>query len=283
MALQLNTRTKIALARIAHGAVMAWRRIFGLGNVVETTRHKVRWRLDLNEGIDFALYLFGRFEPETVRAYRPTVKPGDVVLDIGANVGSHVLFLAEAAGPTGKVIAFEPTAYAYKKLQANISLNPVLARTITAEQVMLVDGQATAVPAAIYSSWPLAAPTEAQHPKHLGVPMNTAGARHMTLDDYLEGIGSPPVRFIKMDVDGYECTVLRGAHKTLRRDKPVLLMEMMPYGLAEAGGSLEELLDLLGAAGYRPFRLDGSALPADRTIAQHIPAAGSINVICRVI
>jgi FkbM family methyltransferase len=283
MSLALDTRTKIALARTLRFAVMAWRRLWGLGNVVDTARHGVRWRLDLNEGIDFALYLFGRFEPETVRAYGRAVKPGDVVLDIGANMGSHVLFLADAAGPTGKVFAFEPTAYAYKKLTTNIALNPVLARTITAEQIMLVDDSAAPIPDAIYSSWPLSAPVDAQHPKHLGMPMQTTGARQMTLDDYLETVGAPTVRFVKMDVDGYECTVLRGAQKMLKRDKPLLLMEMMPYGLAEAGGSLEELLGLLSAAGYRPFRLDGTPLPADASIATHIPAAGSINVLCKAV
>jgi FkbM family methyltransferase len=280
MALQLNTRTKIALARIAYVMLMALRRPLGLGNIVETTRGGVRWRFDLNEGIDFALYLFGRFEPDTVNAYRHAVKPGDVVLDIGANIGAHTLFLAQAVGASGKVVAFEPTTYAYGKLTANISLNPDLARVIEAEQAMLVD-TTTALPTAIYSSWPLSAPSGAQHPKHLGVPMDTAGARRVTLDDYLDGAGLAPVRFIKLDVDGHECAVLRGAHNTLRRDKPVLLMEMMPYGLTEAGSSLESLLGLLTGAGYRLFRLDGSPLPSDASLTRHIPPAGSINVLCR--
>jgi FkbM family methyltransferase len=280
MTLQLNTRTKIALARVAHMIVMTWRRAVGVGNVVETVRGDARWRLDLNEGIDFAIYLLGRFEAETVRAYRRIVKPGDTVLDIGANIGAHTLFLAQAVGNGGNVIAFEPTTYAYHKLLANIGLNVELARRIRAEQMMLI-GDGAKPPAEIYSSWPLLARTENQHAKHLGVPMGTQGARHMALDDYLDEAGVAGVRFIKMDVDGHECAVLRGARRLLHRDKPVLLAEIMPYGLAEAGSSLEEMLGLLTAANYRLYRLNGSPLPSDSTLTRYIPAAGSINVICQ--
>ena len=67
----------------------------------------------------------------------------------------------------------------------------------------------------------------------------------------------------------------------LRRDKPVLLMEMMPYGLEEVGASLDELLGLLSAHGYSLYNLNGkTALPADNSIRQKIPSAGGINVIC---
>jgi FkbM family methyltransferase len=280
MPLQLNTKTKIALARVAYHGLMALRRPFGLDHTVDTQRDGVRWRLDLREGIDLAIYLLGRFEPETVQAYRRLIKPGDLVLDIGANIGAHTLHLAKAA-MGGKVVAFEPTAYAYAKLLANIALNPQLAPIIQPEQMMLVENSSTAAPAAIYSSWPLSTPTGTPHPKHLGVPMDTRGVRTSTLDDYLESAGVAPVRFIKLDVDGNESTVLRGAHKMLRRDKPVLLMEMMPYGLTETGSSFEELLALLNAAGYRLYRLNGSPLPSDSSLAQHIPPAGNINVVCR--
>ena len=61
----------------------------------------INWRLDLLEGID----LLGSFEPLTVRAYRGIVRPGDTVLDIGANVGAHTLPLAQLVGETCRVIA----------------------------------------------------------------------------------------------------------------------------------------------------------------------------------
>ena len=86
---------------------------------------------------------------------------------------------------------------------------------------------------------------------------------------------------IKMDVDGHECQVLRGAHELLQRDKPVLLMEMMPYGLEEAGASLDELLGILSNYGYSLYHLDGrTSLPKNSSIRELVPAAGGINILC---
>ena len=122
----LSTAQKIRIARVLSGGVIGLRRTLGLPSEVTTRRGGVRWRLDLTEGIDLSIYLLGAFEPATVKLYRRLVKPGDVVLDIGANIGAHVLPLAVLVGDAGRVIAFEPTRYACRKLQANLALNPRL-------------------------------------------------------------------------------------------------------------------------------------------------------------
>ena len=132
------------------------RRAIGLGPEVEVVRGEVRWRLDLREGIDFAIYLLGIFERSTVRAYERRVRPGDVVLDIGANVGAHSLHLARLVGAGGTVVCFEPTDFAFGKLERNVGLNPDLAARIRMEQVMLVDSEETQPAPSLFSSWPLA-------------------------------------------------------------------------------------------------------------------------------
>ena len=111
--------------------------------------------------------------------------------------------------------------------------------------------------------------------------MNTMGAQNMTLDRYIVQNNPGKVSFIKMDVDGHECHVLRGARELLGGDKPVLLMEIMPYGLEEQGDSLEKLFEILLPLGYQLFSLDGSPLHADHRLINHIPTAGGINVIWR--
>src|ERR1700732_2573671 len=114
----LTTRQKIALARTVQRPVIAWRGLATLGPVTTVRRRRVRWTLDLREGIDFSIWLLGAFELATVRAYERIVRPGDTVLDIGANIGAHVLHLARAVGAEGKVWAIEPTDYAINKLKA---------------------------------------------------------------------------------------------------------------------------------------------------------------------
>ncbi len=144
--------------------------------MVEVSRAGIRWRLDLTEVIDFAIFLTGKFEHSTVRAYCGIVKPGDVVLDIGANIGSHTLHLARCVGAGGHVIAFEPTAFAFRKLLDNLELNSDLRARITPLQVMLNDTLGTAPQKEIYSSWPLRA-TSDLHSGHGGAQVNSGRHR----------------------------------------------------------------------------------------------------------
>lgn len=278
----MRTRNKIALARIARIVVMAMRRLVGGGPLTIVTRRGLRWKLDLREGVDFSIYILGAFEPATIAAYRRLIKAGDMVLDIGANIGAHTLHLADAVGAHGKVIAFEPTAYAFAKLQANIALNAELAPRIDARQLMLLD-QGAAAPAEIYSSWPLTG-AEDVHALHRGQLKSTAGAMGITLDRVVQEMDLSHVDLIKLDVDGFECQVLRGAAETIRRFHPPIVMEIAPHVLREQGESLESLVGLLSSHGYRLTKLSSGAAMAMDIAELHrlAPDGVSLNVIARV-
>jgi len=277
----LTTKTKIALARLAQRPVMWSRRLRGAGPIATVDRRGLTWALDLNEGIDFAIYLLGAFEPETVRAYEKIVRPGMTVLDIGANVGAHTLHLARLVGDDGRVIAFEPTDWAFAKLKANLALNPALERRVTPVQAFLVDRAGREVEAEVPASWPLDG--RDVHPKLRGRAMTAEGAVATTLDDWLTANAVTTVDFVKMDVDGHEGGVLAGAAQMLARDRPTILLELSPYILEERGGSLAGLLDPLEAVGYRLYGLgDGAPLPQDRlALASTIPIGAGINAIAR--
>src|SRR5713101_4640646 len=105
---------------MTHRGITFARKTFGLSNQTIVTRYGVRWNLDLDEAIDFSIFLLGLFERQTVQAYQRLVWPGNIVLDIGANIGAHTFHLARLVGPNGRVFAFEPTAFAFHKLLANI-------------------------------------------------------------------------------------------------------------------------------------------------------------------
>lgn len=279
----LATKTKIQLASTLSKAVRLARRIGGAKNDrVEKNRGNLRWQLDLNEGIDFSIYALGLFERSTVMAYRRLVGPGDVVVDIGANIGAHTLHLARLVGSEGRVFAFEPTLYAFNKLQRNLSLNPDIASRVTAEQIMLTDDPDETIEAEVYSSWPLDGGL-GLHPKHLGRPESLTGSRAERLDDYLTNSGIERLDFIKLDVDGFECHVLGGSLTALKIFRPAILMELSPYVLRERGRSLEQLLGILKQAGYNLFRLNGkTALAGDPDSLQKlVPDGSSLNVIGR--
>jgi FkbM family methyltransferase len=276
----LSTKTKLAIARTASRAINLARSLTGSGPETVAVRDQVRWMLDLREGIDLALYL-GVYERATAAAIRRLVRPGSVVLDIGANIGAHTLPLAKLVGETGRVHAFEPTAFAHSKLRANLALNPELERRVVAEQLMLTDADGAGPAQEIYSSWPLTA-RENLHAKHQGELKSTAGARAVRLDDYLAGAGVARVDLIKMDVDGFECHVLGGAPKLLA-SRPIIIMELAPYVLVERGRSLQELKRILDAAGYKlEHETSGAPLPAQsEEIEAMIGDGRSMNVIAR--
>ena len=263
----LTTRQKIALARAVQTPVVAARNLATLGPVTTVRRRGVNWTLDLREGIDFSIWLLGAFELATMRAYKRIVRPGDIVLDIGANIGAHVLHLARAVGAKGKVWAIGPTDYAIGKLRANIALNPALATRIACCQLMLVEQADRYQVRPLHSSWPLTGEA-GLHERHGGRLMSAENARAVTLDSFILEFGIERVDFIKLDIDGYECGMLRGARETLKTLRPVILLELSPHQLDESGGSLEELIDLLGTAGYTlqnlasraPLPMSGSEL-----------------------
>jgi FkbM family methyltransferase len=277
----LTTKQKMMVARFAQIMVMGTRQVVGLSAAAQVKRRGVRWDLDLTEGIDFSIWLLGSFEPGTVRCYQGIVKAGDVVLDIGANIGAHTLHLAECVGPQGKVVAFEPTDYAFSKLGRNSELNPELAARIQCKQYMLVDSEALNAPTVpLYSSWPLKH-DEGRHDLHRGRLMTTSGASPRTLDSAISSLGLTRVDCIKLDIDGFECGMLRGAREVLTRWHPTIIMELAPYALEEQGASLDELIQLLKAYGYglysastdKPLEMDAAKLQ------QLIPHGASMNVL----
>ena len=245
-------------------------------------RQGVHWCLDLDEGIDFSIYLLGAFERPTAQALRRLVRPGSVVLDIGANIGAHCLPLARLVGDNGRVFAFEPTAPARAKLERNLALNPDLVARVQIEALMLLDRDRAPLPSAIEASWPVSGKID--DGGSVARAWTTVGAHVITLDRFVAEAGLERVNLIKIDVDGYEPAVLTGAAAVLRRFRPVIVIELAPDALAAQGHDLADLVALLAGAGYRLFDLrEHAPLPTGERLARLIPRAGSINAVARAV
>lgn len=168
--------------------------------------------LDLGEVIDFNLYI-GQYEPEVAAAMERWTPPGATVVDIGANIGAHALHLAKLVGPKGRVIAIEPTDFAFAKLQRNLALNPGL--NVEPIKAALSDEPLAAQRVDFRASW------------------RTDGSRNdaystvdfVRLDDALASRNVTRVDLMKIDIDGNEYPMMLGGLETIRRDRPVLLME----------------------------------------------------------
>jgi FkbM family methyltransferase len=276
----LNTSTKIKIATLAYKLVSRARRVLGKSDRAVIRRNGITWELDLQEGIDFSIFLFGGFELATLRMYGSIVRPGDIVLDIGANIGAHTLPFARLVGKDGRVYAFEPTQYAFEKLRRNVNANPAISSRIEIVHAMLVSADHNSIAPQIYSSWPLRN-EEGLHKQHRGKLMSTADAAAITLDEFVERGAINRIDFVKLDVDGNEADVLAGAVSTISRLRPRVLMEWAPYLFERKAAVMDKKLSNFINLGYCPKEPTGRrALPKDlEALNAMAPKNGSMNVL----
>jgi FkbM family methyltransferase len=279
----MKTSHKIGAARVIYHAVHAGRALVGRTDHEIVVRDGMTYDLDLSQGIDFAIYLGGMFERSTATALSKLTEPASLVLDVGANIGAHTLRLARLVGPKGRVMAFEPTDFAFRKLQRNLDLNPWLASRVEAFHCFLAASDSASAPKAIYSSWPLV-PGTGLHAKHLGREMRTEAAQARSLDSVLNKCADRKVQLVKLDVDGFECDVLRGATSLLREARPIFVMELAPYVLEERGATLDELLSHFIPNGYHFYdeRTQKQLPSTARELQAMVDDGASMNVVARV-
>jgi FkbM family methyltransferase len=286
----LPVKTKLVLARILNRCLRLGRGLAGKDMRAVCRRGGVRWDLDLNEGIDLCIYLFGAYEGPVRRNYRSLIRPGAVIFDIGANIGAHTLPFADFAAEGGRVYAFEPTDFAFAKLRRNLALNPRLAGRVHPKQRLLVENDRTAPPPTICASWPVnrwtSPVTEADIDAwHLGRGMALAGASLATADRCFEEEGLDRLDLVKIDVDGNEASVLRGFRRALAAHRPAIVIELAPsVHDRNCGNTFDDYVGFLAGLGYRfrdattlrPLPADGPALRA------LIPSGASVNALLTV-
>ncbi len=257
----LPSRYNLALARAAFRGIKRGRRALGRSDdVARVERGGLEWELDLREGLDLTIYVTGMFQRFVVGACRRWLRPGDVAIDVGANMGAHTLHLARAVGREGKVIAIEPTAYPFSRLLRNLALNPELAARTMAIQAFVVSDYARDIPETLQSSWPVDGFRPDQHPIHMGAGQTTEAAVKLKLDDLISKIGRDRIDLIKLDVDGAEWEVLSGANALLDRFHPTIVIEVAPFVLKEFGVDTREMLGSMVSRGYRFESLRGKKL-----------------------
>ncbi len=254
MTMKLGTRAKIRVAKTLSYGLVGMRRLAGRTNIVRAHRQACNWELDLQEGIDLALYL-GVYEPHIRRALPSLVRPGSVVIDVGANIGAQTLPMAHLAGSYGRIIAVEPTTYAFEKLLRNVSLNEGFDARVSAINAFLNTSVADVAPD-VPSRWPLVATAGELEPTHLGQFESTATAQVLTLDTLVAEFSLPRVDLIKIDVDGNEAEVLGGAKQVLEVHEPDIIMEFAPHVHAHREQGFETFLHSVRTLPYTAYNLE---------------------------
>lgn len=235
--------------------------------------------------IDFRSHILLRvlrkkaYEPELVELTARTLDPDRDILDIGANVGLLTVFFARSIHSPHKVLSVEPTPLAQSYLRRNIERNRV------ADKVVVFDGLVTENP----GSYDLHVIPGKEEYSSLGniVHQSTQGETFKviqvageTVDNLVDRFGVRP-GFVKIDTEGAELFVLRGAIQTLRRERPVLLMELSDRLLASLGCSSQQVFDLLRENGYRLVNADNLSAtvstPYEGSILALPESSGKLN------
>ncbi|HEY8900008.1 MAG TPA: FkbM family methyltransferase [Chthoniobacterales bacterium] len=277
----LSTKQKIGVARLLSRAACAARKLAGHSSRDIFHRGGLAYELDLHEGIDLSIYLFGAFEPDVVAYYTPVLREGSVVLDIGANIGAHALRMASLVGDSGKVVAIEPTDWAFAKLTRNVGLNAAIAPRIERVQGFVAANAGEVLPGDICSSWPLDAGDSSGLDESQGRSFPTTGARVVTLAGLCEEFELLKIDLIKLDVDGHEINVLEGGLGVIERFRPAIVIELAPYVFANGDGDVCRILEMLASVGYRTAAHGRArlSLSEPRAVLSRIPKNGGINVM----
>lgn len=205
-----------------------------------------RWQLTLDRLFLAWEHKFGQFvtgEPE-FRWIEGVVRPGDTVVDIGANAGVYTRKLANLVGPTGRVVAVEPIPESFRLLTMHASLlahqNVTLLNIAASDQAMIA---------------PMAIPRSSGRLRDYyrasmaDLTDSTDEDRVQVLCCPLDSLHFPArIRLVKIDVEGHEAAVLSGMRCLIERDKPVLIVESIS----------PEICEWLTSQSYRRTNLPGS-------------------------
>ena len=272
----MKTKYKIFFAKLIYQFIS----FFGLYKYRSVTRGSINWELDISEGIDLSIYIFGNFEKKLIKIINKlSEKKKFDIVDIGANVGVHTLQFAKEFNDT-RIFAIEPTEFAYKKLQNNVNLNNNLNKNISCFQYFI---GAQKLPNEIYSSWNLHNNNNnKKHSLHKGILKKTTGCKSFSLDEFLVKNKVSKDVIIKCDVDGYELDVFTSGKKFLREFKPHIVMELAPYLFEENNYKKDELFNFFIELNYRFFDGDNFEEINDINLfANKIKSGSSKNIFLK--
>ena len=238
-------------------------------------RRGLWWKLDTACWVQRTVFYRGGWDDDEVRLALALLPADGVFVDVGAYFGWYSLVAAHER-PRARVLAFEPVAASFARLEENRRANAVA--NVAAFRLALGDAESTAR---------MALPPAANGGSaHLSAEGESVGerVRVTTLDRVVEDERLPRVDVVKIDVEGAEVEVLRGARRTLERFRPLLLVELNPSALAARGSGARALLDELAGLGYETYevRPRGALAPfGPADLARPSLERGYVNLLCR--
>jgi FkbM family methyltransferase len=228
-----------------------------------------RIAVDLRTAHGRRVFAYGFCEP-SARAMQSLLRPGDVVIDGGANIGLFTLLAAALVGSGGRVIACEPSPPTMDLLRENVDYNRLDWVQLREVAIAETNGRLSMrvfEPGSGHSSF---APLSAEASAEVDVEVTT-------LDEIAASVGGR-VSLVKLDIEGAELRALRGATGLLTGSRPDFIIELEPEHLKRQGCSVAEMQELFENAGYVGYSI---AEVPKRLPEKWIRPAGDPNVVVR--
>jgi FkbM family methyltransferase len=229
--------------------------------------------LDASDSLDLSIKgVYEKFETELVFK---EVKKGNVVVDIGANIGYYTLIFAKLVGKRGRVFAFEPDPENFRLLKLNVEENGH-------RNVVCINKAVSDKPGKMRLY--LSEDNAADHQLYSKDKNRRSVEVEVTsLDEHFKG--GQRIDFIKMDIQGSEGRAVEGMRNTLGKETRIMT-EFWPKGLKECGTDPKDYLDTLESLGFRIMHIDSekeTILPADKKLLlkTYLPKKGNFtNLLC---
>ncbi|MGH7950338.1 MAG: FkbM family methyltransferase [Limisphaerales bacterium] len=188
---------------------------------------------------------------------RQELRPGDCMLDVGANFGLHTLLAGKLVGPQGAVYSFEPVPKSIQMLRHHLALNKL-------QQIVQIVSAAVSDSCATHVSFFSGADEFDLTASLVGGAGNTRRQRvaNIRLDDFVATI-KRPVKLVKIDVEGAELNVLRGSQMLLKRDRPIMVIEVHNFAFDDFKTSINEYKSFIESMGYDEEIIPGTILRKD--------------------
>ena len=227
-----------------------------------TIESGVKARIWPGDDIGKPIYIGGIFEENEVKFTKSILRPGMVFFDIGANMGFYSLIGAKAVGINGRVHCFEPSPRMFGELQYNVNLNGF--KNIRMNRAALGEKVGTAC---------LSRHERGKEVYGRIAAIDKAGGDYdevevNTLDRYIENAGIDKIDLIKIDVEGAELQVFKGARKTLSKpNAPIIIFEMEERHALKFNYTCKEAVDFLRGIGYKIYSVTDGFMPIEEDFA----------------
>ncbi len=201
---------------------------------------------------EWYIFFYGAFRPRVSALLNRLLHPGQVALDIGANIGMHSLIMANRVGPTGRVACFEPDPHPRARLTANLALNGFDFVEVVPAAVSATSGQQTLF---LHDASIGNFANASLHSENVGQATEGIEIETVSLDDFVARRGLQRLDLVKVLAQGEEINVFRGGEATFRRFRPKVFFLYEPAYWQRLGVKLADAVGFFTGLGYTSVQI----------------------------